>query len=180
MDKPHSAQTWASHDDATPTTSHSASGYSIAANGTRTLSGGWQLALTDLEGNAAYRITVDVHFEDLTNWRDTLQCKAIWDSMTTDNPYCQQQWDYLLPEYLGKQNLRFSRVLSAPANVNLLTLHYTLRWTPSGTTHWSAPRIERVSKQTTHPTRIAVVTGTQASRQQHGIRQITDNVTFYA
>ena len=180
MDKPHSAKTWASHDDATPTTSHSASGYSIAANGTRTLSGGWQLALTDLEGNAAYRITVDVHFEDLTNWRDTLQCKAIWGSTTTDNPYCQQQWDYLIPECVGEQTLRFSRVLSAPANVDLLTLHYTLRWTPSGNTHWSAPRIERVSKQTTHPTRIAVVTGTQASRQQHGIRQITDNVTFYA
>ena len=169
MDTPHNAQTWASHPRAAPTTSHTATGYSITANGTRTLSGGWQLALTDLEGGATYRMTGDVHFEALAHWRDALQCKALWGSIGTDTDYGPQQWDYLVPEYLGEQTLRFSRVLRAPANVDSLTLRYTLRWTPSGTTHWSAPRIERVAEQTAHPTLIAVVTGTRASRQQHDI-----------
>ena len=180
MDTPHSAQTWASHPRAAPTTSHTATGYSIAANGTRTLSGGWQLALTDIEGGATYRMSVDVRFEALGHWRDALQCRALWGSAGTDTDHGPQQWDYLVPEYLGEQTLCFSRVLRAPANVDSLTLRYTLRWTPSGTTLWSAPRIERVPEQTAHPTRIAVVTGTRASRQQNDIKHIADNVAFYA
>lgn len=175
-----SAQPWAPHPNAAPATAHSPAGYEIAANGTRTLSGGWQLQCNGIEGGATYRIAVDVHFEGQINWRDALQCKAIWGSIATDDAHCHQPWDYLVPEHNGEGELRFVRVLRAPDDADALTLRYTLRWTPCGTTQWSAPHIERVDDSIVSPTRIAVVTGTRASRQRHGIQHVDDNVAFYA
>ena len=110
----HSAQTWAPHPDAAPATSHSSAGYGIAANGTRTLSGGWQIACEEIEGGATYRIAVDIRIEGEIHWRDALQCKAIWGAIAADSAHCQQPWDYLVPEHLGGNALRFARVLRAP------------------------------------------------------------------
>ena len=72
--------------------------------------------------------------------------------------------------------MRFSRTLRAPAKTQELTLRYT----PSGRTRWALPQVEKVAASATKPVRIAVATGTAASRRQHGIKSITDNVEFYA
>jgi len=180
MLKPHSPQPWSPHPKATPITNRTDQHLCIDANKTRTLSGGWQLVYDNVEEGANYRISVEADFEDVTTWRDALQCKAIWGSIALDDEHCRQTWDYLTPELVDEHRVRFSRTLRAPENAKLLTLRYTLRWTPSGRTRWALPQIEKVEADARKAVRMAVATGTASSRRQHGISTIKDNVEFYA
>jgi predicted amidohydrolase len=171
---------WSPHTKATPNTSRTEDLLSIDANKTRTLSGGWQLSYDSVDAGASYRISVEVDFDEIAVWRDALQCKAVWGEIAPDDEHCRQPWDYLTPELVGDNRVRFSRTLRAPEKTQQLTLRYTLRWTPSGHTRWSLPQIEKVEASAADPVRIAVATGTASSRRQHGIKGINDNVEFYA
>ncbi len=175
-----STQAWAPHAAAAPLTATEGEQLCVETNGTRTLSGGWQLEYSAVEAGATYRISVDVDYENIDTWRDALQCKAIWGKMAPDNAHCHQPWDYLLPEVTGHNMLRFSRTLRAPQDAKTLTLRYTLRWTATGRSHWRPAQIEKISAEKEKTVRIAVATGTRASRQQHHSKSIADNVAYYA
>ena len=93
-------------------------------------------------------------------------------------------WDYLLPEQVDTQILRFQRCLSPEQDDVSLTLRFTLRWSTKGSSTWSLPRIEEISidKIPNHmlqSIKIAVVTG-KNNQRQGPFRTIDDNISFYA
>jgi predicted amidohydrolase len=171
-------QPWAPHPAASPRTERNGDRLAIAANGTRTCSGGWQLSFSGISPGSAYRIHVDVEHFDVPVVRDSLQCLALWGDVPTDSAERKVTWDYLIPEKLQDGCIRFSRNLEAPQGADILTLRYCFRWASEGRSVWQLPRIEQTQASARRAVRLAVVTGRVDSRPQPPVG-IQDNVHFY-
>jgi hypothetical protein len=100
--QPNSAHPWAPHPKAPPLTEREGDAFCTAANGTRTLSGGWQLEYEDVEPNAWYQFAVDVEYNDLATWRDALQCKVLWYPIAPDDEHCSGTWDSCIIDRKGE------------------------------------------------------------------------------
>jgi predicted amidohydrolase len=175
-----SVEPWAPHPTAAPNTRREEQLLTIAANGTRTCCGGWQCRFDGVKPGAAYRIAVDVAHTGLAVPRDSLECLAYWGDISADQSRPSGLWEYLLPEPIGGDSLRFSRTLIAPAEAGSLTLRYTFRWSPTGSSQWRLPVIERLDRpeQPPAPVKVAVVTGEMPSRRSSP--SLRDNLEFYS
>jgi predicted amidohydrolase len=175
-----SIQSWAPHPSAAPVTRREDELLTIAANGTRTCCGGWQVEYAGVTPGAAYRIVLEVEHTGLAVPRDALECLATWGSVAPDTSRPGGLWDYLLPDTTGEDRLRFSRELIAPPGTNHLTVRCTLRWTPAGSSHWRLPVIDRVDgpEPPPAPIKVGVVTGDMHSRRPSP--SLNDNLEFYS
>lgn len=177
-----SVETWAPHPRAKPVAARTDDVLAVAANGTRTCTGGWQLRYAGARPGTAYALRVEVEHEGVCRPEDALQCVAIWGEVGADQADMGGgglQWDYLVPEVVDEGRLRFSRTLPAPAGASRLILRYTLRWSATGRSAWRLPQIEVAQPRDSSPVRIAVVTG-HANARQGQTRSVQDNVEFYA
>ena len=179
-----SIQPWIPHEKAAPVTEREGDTLSIASNGTRTCVGGWQVNYVGVESDKAYRVTWDVEYEDIAQVEDMLECLAYMGSLDEDVSRRTDRgvtnWYYLLPEKLGVNTLRFSRILKAVKGVDRLTFRCTFRWSPKGKCVWQLPSVETVDMpESSKPVNIAVVTGPTGSRRRK-FESIQDNIDFYA
>ena len=178
-----SLEPWAPHPTAAPLTERSGDTLAIAANGTRTCVGGWQAEFDGTRPRKAYRITWEVRFQDLDHERDSLRCKAIWGEMSPDDATVRSNdipaWDYLIPQRIAEDRLRFTRVLLAPKGAKQLTLRCSFRWSTKGESLWQIPTVEQVDKPDSHrPVKVAVVTG-KADARRGLISTVQDNIDYY-
>ncbi len=178
---PSAAEPWASHPQTAPRTERRADAFAVDANGTRTCSGGWQWRFDDIVAGQSYAIATDVAHDGIAVPREALNCTAIWGAPGPKATHPGALWDYLLPAATGPGRVRFSRQLVAPAGATQLTVRATLRWTPTGRTQWSLPRVSALAQAAPDqdPVRISVVTGTNAERRNRDFKSIAENVEFY-
>ncbi|MSS71819.1 MAG: carbon-nitrogen hydrolase family protein [Candidatus Latescibacteria bacterium] len=175
-----SIQPWTPHPKAAPLTERSGESLAVAANGTCTCLGGWQLIFSGVTPGMTYDICWEAEHQEIDCVRDALQCTAYWgDLPPEDFGRWRQRWDFLLPETTGAQTLRFSRRMTAPEGVDHLMLRCTFRWYTKGESVWRLPRIEPVpSLEPSGPVTVAVVTG-RADARQRSFQSIQDNLDFY-
>lgn len=178
---PKSAEPWAPHPKTAPVTNGRDHAFAVDANGTRTCSGGWQWLYDGIVPGQTYEISTEVSHQGLAVPRDALMCTAIWSHMKPDEERPNAIWEYLLPEFVGPDRVRFSRRIVAPEGASQLTIRATLRWTASGKTSWQAPSVaiakEPLAKRP--PVRVCVVTGDHTQRRGRQFKSIQDNVDFY-
>ena len=141
-------QPWSPHPLAAPLAERDDGRFIIRAHGTRTCVGGWQMTFAGAKAEKAYLIKVKVKQSEIDNPHDTLRCAAYWGELPpTSNKVGNSEvidWDYLLPEQVNTQILRFQRCLSPEQDDVSLTLRFTLRWSTKGSSTWSLPQIEEV------------------------------------
>jgi len=148
---------WAPHPDAAPLcTRKDANALVVAANGTRTCVGGWQLSYSGVQPGQHYAIRLDVRYEGLddardglnnardglnnardglnnardglNNARDALECRVFWGEKTPEEAWNKVPgWDYLLPEADDEGRMRFSRIVRAPQDASALVIRTTFR-----------------------------------------------------
>ncbi|MBI5686871.1 MAG: carbon-nitrogen hydrolase family protein [Verrucomicrobia bacterium] len=174
------AEPWAPHPKAAPVTEKRSEAFAVDANGTRTLSGGWQWRFDGITPGQTYEIATEVSHSGLAVPRDALMCKAIWGALKPNQERPEAVWDYLLPVAVGADKMRFSRRVVAPEGASQLTIRAALRWTASGKTLWHLPRVavagEPLAKRP--PVRVCVVTGNAHSRRKP-FKSLQDNIKFY-
>lgn len=173
---------WAPHVKAAPLTERQDEILAVAANGTQTCVGGWQLIYSGVETGKAYVIEVVAAYRDVEQVRDVLRCEAFFGELAPNASRRRgdhvKAWDFLLPEWDGEQ-VRFSRCLVAPKDVTQLILRYTFRWSVSGATNWQMPEITmREVSEPIEPVSVCVVTGKHGDRKRR-FESIQDNVDFY-
>ena len=175
---------WAPHPTAAPLSERRDDLLAVAANGTRTCIGGWQLVYSGVVAGETYSIQVDAGFADLDRAQDQLRCELYWGELPADEPRNGHRevvsWDYLVPESGSDDSTRFARIVRAPEGADRLTLRYTLRWSTVGSAHWHFPQIDRseAAEAESAPVRICVVTGRSEDRQGP-YRTIEENIDFY-
>ena len=177
-------QPWAPDPGAAPLTECAGESLAIAANGTRTCVGGWQLDYGSAVSGKAYRIRTRVRFADVDEWRDRLECVAYWGKVSADEDRRRNknvvEWDYLLPELQDDGGLTFERTYVAPEGTDRLCVRFTFRWTTRGSSDWTLPEIDVVEAQTwPSASTIAVATG-KRSDYDHVPRTVLDKVAYYA
>ncbi|HPA19252.1 MAG TPA: carbon-nitrogen hydrolase family protein [Verrucomicrobiae bacterium] len=174
------SEPWAPHPKAAPKTARRGEAFVVAANGTRTCSGGWQWRYDGIAPGQSYGIAIEARHQGLAVPRDVLQCMAIWGAPAADKERPDAIWDLLLPEAAGADRMRFSRKVVAPDGARQLTLRCSLRWTATGETLWGAPRV--VAAGTALAERpsvsVCVVTGQTHGRQPQ-FKSMQDSITFY-
>ena len=175
---------WAPHPAAAPLTERGKDVLAAAANGTRTCIGGGQLTYSGVETGKTYGIRVEAGFADLERVQDMLRCEIYWGTLPADDPRNGHQevvsWDYLVPESVAGDSIRFGRVLSAPEGTDRLTLRYTFRWSVKGSVDWHFPEIDlaELTAVGTEPVNICVVTGRREDRGGP-YKTIQENIDFY-
>jgi predicted amidohydrolase len=171
---------WAPHPSAAPETARYADvTVRIAANGTRTCVGGWQLHYADVAPGQAYDVQIELSHTGLDLVRDSLQCTAHWGAIAPDDPRGAVAWEYLLLQPQASDRLRFARTLVAPEGASDLTLRYTFRWATQGTTRWQLPRITTVeAPPRPRPVRLCVATG--KARERAGAWTVARNLAYYS
>lgn len=175
-----SIESWAPHPAAAPLTERSGDALAIAANGTRTCIGGWQVVYSGARPGNVHEIVVRARFQDVDRARDVLRCEAYWGAMDNgrrnDNV---RYWDYLLPEWNG-ETVRFSRRLTAPKGADRLTVRYAFRWSAKGASEWELPDVSVHGQgESPKPVKICVATGRREDRNRR-FASIRDNVDLYA
>ncbi len=176
-------ESWSPHPSATPLTEQNGETLAVAANGTRTCIGGWQLTYSGAVAGKTYSIRATTKYESIEQVYDVLRCEAYWGEMPANLGQRRSdqvlRWDFLIPEAIEDDTIRFGRCLTAPEGTDKLTLRYTFRWTTQGSSDWQFPEIEVTESpdNTDEPVRISVVTGQKADR--HSMKSIQDNVDFY-
>ncbi len=178
-----SVEPWAPHPTAAPLTERSEDTLAIAANGTRTCIGGWQVTYSGVEAGKMYEITAHAQFQDVDHARDVLRCEAYWGPLDRDtarrNNAKVLSWDYLLPEWNGN-SVQFLRRLTAPKRADCLTVRYTFRWSVKGASEWQLPNVIATEvAEASKPVKICVATGRRSDRNRH-FASIRDNVDLYA
>lgn len=175
-----SIQPWAPHPKAAPLVEQSGETLAVAANGTRTCLGGWQLIFSGVTPGTAYDIFWEAEHTEIDWVRDALQCTAYWGELPPEDfGRWRLRWDFLLPEPTGAHSVRFSRRMTAPEDAARLMLRCTFRWSTKGESVWRLPRIEPVpTLRSSDPVTVAVVTG-QAGDRQRPFKSIQDNLDFY-
>ncbi len=175
-----SIELWAPHPTAAPLTERSGDTLAIAANGTRTCIGGWQIAYSGVEAGKIYEIVAQSQFQDVDTARDVLRCEAYWGHLDRDSGRRGEvlSWDYLLPEWNG-DTVQFSRRLTAPEDAEHLTVRYTFRWSVVGSSEWQLPHVIATDVAESYkPVKICVATGRRADRDRR-FESIRDNVDLY-
>jgi predicted amidohydrolase len=150
-------------------------GLRIAANGTRTCSGGWELTYTGVRPGATYEVAVGVAYEGLAHPREMLGAVAMWRQADGSFPHTDQ----LLPIEEGVGRRRLLRVMTVPPGAEAMVVRCFLRWTPLGSTVWSAPTVRVVPRPELKPARVCVVTGSLPRIDASRPRRVEDNVAFY-
>lgn len=178
-------QPWAPHPKAAPLTERSGETLAIAANGTRTCVGGWQIDYAGAVPGTAYRIRTHVRFNGVDEWRDRLQCVAYWGVVPADEDRRRNkdvvEWDYLLPDQLDDGQLIFDRTFTAPEGTDRLCIRFTFRWTTEGSSDWRMPEIEIVEAELwPEASTIAVATGKRGDFEKGVKRTIEGNLDYYA
>jgi predicted amidohydrolase len=175
-----SVQPWTPHPKAAPLVERSGETLAVAANGTRTCLGGWQLIFSGVTPGTAYDICWEAGHKEIDSVRDALQCTAYWgDLPPEDFGRWRLRWDFLLPEPTGAHSVRFSRRMTAPEDADRLMLRCTFRWSTKGESVWRLPRIEPVpTLESPDPVTVAVVTG-RADGRRGPFKSIQDNLNFY-
>ena len=171
----------APHPTAAPLTERSEDALAIAANGTRTCIGGWQVVYSGTRAGKVYEIVAHTQFQDVDHARDVLRCEAYWGHMPRDNARRNNvlSWDYLLPEWNGN-TVQFSRRLTAPKGADHLTVRYTFRWSIKGASEWQLPNVTVHGQgDSSKPVKICVATGRREDRNRR-FASIQDNVDLYA
>ena len=173
---------WAPHVQAAPLTERNKDTLAVAANGTRTCVGGWQLTYSGVETGKSYLIEAEAEYGDVNRVRDVLRCEVFFGDLAPDASRRRGQevkaWDFLLPEW-DDSSVRFSRCLVAPEDAGQLIVRYTFRWSVAGSADWKLPEItvQEAADETT-PVSICVVTG-RAGERKRRFESIQDNVDFY-
>ena len=177
-----SIEPWAPHVKAAPLTEQNGDTLAVAANGTRTCVGGWQLTYSGVETGKAYVIEVDGNYDGVERVRDVLRCEAFFGVLDPNASRRRgndvKAWDFLLPEW-DETSVRFARCLTAPEDADQLIIRYTFRWSVAGSAEWQLPEITiREEEDVSVPVSICVVTGCAGDRKQK-FKSIQDNVDFY-
>jgi predicted amidohydrolase len=174
-------QPWAPHPAAAPATARDGDRLTIAANGTRTCTGGWQLHYSGVTPGRRCTVAVEVAHDKIEQPRDVLECIAIWGEPAADQAQPGVSWEYLLPETTWESPIRFTLDTVAPEDARDLTLRFTFRWSTQGRSVWSLPEIRLGSAPVARPlssVRVCVVTGDAPSRRRP-FRAIQENIDFY-
>lgn len=172
---------WAPHQAAAPRTSKARSGkLGVAANGTRTCSGGWQIIHGGVKQGQVYAIETAVSHRGLQHPRDTLVCLASWGRVPRgqSNVGGTGEWHYVLPRRVAANRLAFGRTLRAPKGARYLTVRYVFRWSAAGSSTWTLPRVAPAKLEPGRAVKVCVVTGHMNARPSAPIT-IRDNVAFY-
>lgn len=171
-----SVETWAPHPTAAPLTERSDNTLAIAANGTRTCIGGWEITYSGVEAGKVYEMATRAQFQDVDLVRDVLRCEAYWENESTGRK--NAHWDYLLPEWDGDA-VQFKRRLKAPEDATELMVRYTFRWSVKGSSEWQLPEISVAeAADVSKPVKICVVTGRKEDRNRR-FESIQENVDLY-
>ena len=176
-----STEPWSPHPAAAPVLEEQAQGLLAAANGTRTCTGGWLIRYSGIETGRTYRLEQDVRVTGVAHVCDAIECVAIWGEGSPDGLIRDCDWDYLLPRGGEEGTVRFARTVTAPDDADRLTIRCTFRWSPTGESVWSLPRVELVEGQVAAPTsvRVGVVTG-RAQAGSGSPTSVDDNVRSYS
>jgi predicted amidohydrolase len=172
---------WAPHPSAAPVTERSGDRLTIAANGTRTCSGGWQLHYPGVMPGQRYVLAVEVRHDGIEHPRDVLEAIAIWGDPAANEARPGVSWEYLRPEGSWDSPIRFVLDTVAPEDARDLTLRLTFRWSARGRSVWSLPEIRLGSAPAARPVssvKVCVVTGDAPSRRR-SFGSIQENVDFY-
>lgn len=168
-------ETWAAHLSAAPKTSRDGESLFVAANGTRTCAGGWQIRISGFEQGTAYRIDVSVIIRGVPQVNACVRCLAIWGCISPLASEIDSSADN--DSLLLTDNGIFSRTLIASDNE--LTLRYIFRYSSHGEAKFGMPVITAVKTQKKRSICIAVATGSKVLRHSVRIASIADNVSFY-
>ncbi|MBT3606153.1 MAG: carbon-nitrogen hydrolase family protein [Candidatus Latescibacteria bacterium] len=173
---------WAPHVKAAPLTERNNDTLAVAANGTRTCVGGWQLTYSGVEAGKSYVIEAEAKYRDVNRVRDVLRCEAFFGDLELNASRRRvkdvKAWDFLLPEW-DDSSVHFSRCLMAPEDTEQLIVRYTFRWSAVGSAEWQLPEI-MIREIEDEPTSVSVcvVTGQLGDRKRI-FASIQDNVDFY-
>ncbi len=172
---------WSAHPAASPPTEERDGTLVAAANGTRTCTGGWLIRYAGIEGGRTYLLRQEAQVNDVGCSRDVLECVAIWGEGSDDGLIRGCEWDYLLPNTTDDGEVCFERRMTAPEGADCLTIRCTFRWSATGESVWSLPRVEALDDGPSDPgpVRVAVVTG-HAQARSRSFASVADNVEFYA
>ncbi len=173
---------WAPHPKAAQKTERRSGKFVIAANGTRTSCGGWQLKITGLKPSLCYQIELPYQIAGVENPREHVKCLAIWGDVPSDqsNIHDKAVNDALIMRESSATTGVFSRVVAVPPDATILTLRYILRWTPRGTATLGAPVVTETTPILRPIVRIAVATGSIQRRNRAGISSVKDNIAYYS
>ena len=81
-----SVMPWAPHPTAAPLSERRDDLLVVAANGTRTCIGGWQLVYSGGVAGETYSIQVDAEFADLDRVQDQIRCELYWGEFPSQGP----------------------------------------------------------------------------------------------
>ena len=174
-----SVTTWAPHPKAAPKTRKEGDTLSIAANGTRTVSGGWQVRYSDVQPGTTFRIDVPCKVFNIKHVRESIDCYAIWGDVPSDRGYNNGVDNEMLILSEDNGSFRFSRIITVPENAKVLVIQYVFRWSTHGEVKFGMPLFTEATLPAIKNVKIAVATGSVESNKRAG-RTIADSVLFYS
>jgi len=162
------SEAWMPRAEAAPIVSAREDGQvAIKGNGTRLCCGGWQYVFSGVRGGQGYRFQVRVRHRGLGNARDCLAVILLWDRWDPSSYRTgMKPWDYAIPTFPAKDRTDFSCVVQAPADATHVTVRYVFRWSPEGTSQWTAPKITPATIPTRSPVQISIVPATRQPRDR--------------
>ncbi len=165
---------WCFHAEAAPILTKGRDGrLRIAANGTRSCSGGWELRYGGVVPGAVYHIEMDVSYDDLDHPREMVGATVTWGTGR------HAPVDRLIPKQIGPHARRLVRIMQAPPGTDSMTIRCFLRWSPKGTSSWKMPLVRPASMPRLRPARVCLVTGSLPRVHEREVRSIEDNIRFY-
>ena len=169
------AEAWAPHTEAAPVVSASNDGaVTIKGNGTRLCCGGWQYVFSGVRGGQGYRLQAQVRHAGLDSARDCLAVIALWDTWDpTTQTSGNKLWNYALPTISAKDTTDFCCAVKAPPNATHVTVRYVFRWSPNGSSRWTAPQIAPADLPKQMPVKISIVTSTRQTPNRISIQPLT-------
>jgi len=169
------AESWAPRAEAAPVASPSKDEVVIKGNGTRLCCGGWQYVYSGVRGGQGYQFKTQVRHTGLGSARDCLAVIVLWDTWgPTSYRAGMKPWNYGLPTFPAKNTTEFCCAVKAPPGVTHVTVRYVFRWSPDGSSHWSAPCISPVTLVERAPVKISIVTSTRQTRDRIEIAPLAE------
>lgn len=174
------AEAWAPRTEAAPVVSKvNSDQVAIKGNGTRLCCGGWQYVFSGVRGGQGYRFQTHVRHAGLESARDCLAVIVLWDTWNpTSNRSGMKPWNYALPTLAAKDSTDFCCVAKAPSDATHVTVRYVFRWSPNGSSLWTAPRIVRADIPKRAPVTICIVTSTRQTRDRISIEPLVQEKTL--
>ncbi len=171
-------ETWVPHPAAAPVTAKTRRGrFLVKANTTPTCLGGWQFSFTGIRAGQGYRIRTRVRHEDLDSPRDCLRAMAFWEK-EEGGPRAARFTPsrHLLPRTVSRNSVEFECVCRAPKGTRCLTIQYVFRWSPKGSSSWTAPEIELAEVPDRKPVKVCVVNATPQTRDRIRIHRYSEDL----